>query len=222
MSDKAYDALYTAIVSCELAPGVWMKASEVSELLGVGRTPTLQALMRLEAAGFTKPAKRKGWQVTPVTLQSVHDIMEAFRLVAPGMAMLVARNATEEQIGTLRKLVLAWAPGVPRSEAEPDHSVHPIQYLAEISGNPMVKQMAGGAAAHFERIMNFALRNGAFVAGPYVRWRDATFDAFAARDEKRARDAMLKLLDNGELELTRVLQNAQSIRSIPIDLERAG
>src|SRR5437879_140022 len=95
MSDKAYEALHGAIVRCELAPGTWMKAADVSELLGVGRTPTIQALLRLEAAGFTRPAKRKGWQVTPVTLQSVHDILEAFRVVAPGMAALVVRNATD-------------------------------------------------------------------------------------------------------------------------------
>jgi DNA-binding GntR family transcriptional regulator len=221
MSDKAYLALHAAIVSCELAPGSWVKAAEVADFLGVGRTPTIQALLRLEAAGFTRPTKRKGWQVTEITLQSIHDILEAFRVVAPGMAELVVRNATDEQIAAFSALQDAWAPGQPPEEVPPDLAVHPVQHFVEICGNPVLIEMARGLAAHFERVMNFGLRQGTFVGGPYVKWRDVTLDALAARDEKRARAAILKLLDNGEVELSRILQNTQSIRSIAITIDRA-
>jgi DNA-binding FadR family transcriptional regulator len=151
----------------------------------------------------------------------VHDILEAFRVVAPGMAALVVRNATDEQIVAHAALQDAWAPGRPPEEVPPDLAAHPVQHFVEICGNPVLIDMARGLASHFERVMNFGLRHGTFVGGAYVRWRDAMLDALAARDEKRARDAVIRLLDNGELELTRILQNTQSIKSISISIDQA-
>lgn len=221
MSDKAFDALYDAIVSCELAPGTWMKASEISEFLEVGRTPTVRALMRLEEAGFTRPAKRKGWQVTPVTLQGVHDIIDVFRVLAPGLAVLIIRNASDHQIDALREMTYRWAPADPESERPSDFGFGPIRYYVDICGNPMMAEMARGAAAHHERVVNFGLRHGEFIDSRFARWRDIHLDALTNRDEKRARDSMQKLIDVEESELNRILQGTRSIRSIPIRAERA-
>ncbi|GKQ39146.1 GntR family transcriptional regulator [Streptomyces sp. A012304] len=221
MSDKAYETLLEAVVSCELVPGAWIKASELSESLGLGRTPTMQALQRLEAAGFARPVKRKGWQVAPVTLQSVHDILEAFELTAPGLVTLVVRNATDEQIATLGQLVTAWAPGRPPSETMPDLKAAPIRYLAHICGNPMMTEMALPLATHVERVLNFGLLQDNFLDSAYVRWRNVFLEAAAARDEKRAREAVLKVIHVGGAEVNRILQGAQSIRSVPLHIERA-
>jgi DNA-binding GntR family transcriptional regulator len=198
-----------------------MKASEVAESLGVGRSPTLQALTRLEEAGFARPVKRKGWQVAPVTLQGVHDILEAYRFTAPSIVVVIIRNATDEQIATLRKLEVDWAPGRPGPDARPDIDAAPFQYLIEICGNPFMTEMARGLSAHMERIMNFALRQGSFVDEAYNRWRDGLFDAMQARDEKAAADAMVHLIGVGESELYRILHGADSLRSIPLRSERA-
>lgn len=221
MSNKAYETLRESIVRCELAPGTWIKASELSELLGLGRTPTIQALQRLEAAGFTRPVKRKGWQVTPVTLQHVHDILETFELTAPGLVALVTRNATDEQISALRELVLTWAPGRPASEAIPDFKANPVRHLVQICGNPVMTELALPLAAHVERVLNFGLRQRELFDTAYIRWRDAAFDAMAARDGKRAREAILELIHLGSTEIYRILQETQSIRSVPLHIERA-
>ncbi|MFF4116287.1 GntR family transcriptional regulator [Streptomyces sp. NPDC001714] len=223
MSDKAYETLREAIVSCELAPGTWIKASELSESLGLGRTPTMQALQRLEAAGFARPVKRKGWQVTPMTLQSVQDILEAFELTAPSLVVLIIRNATDEQIATFAELVTTTAPGGrPASELNPDlMKAAPIRYLVQICGNPVMTEMALPLATHVERVFRFGLLHDNFLDRAHVRWRSAFFEALAARDEKRAREAVLKVIHVGASELYRILQAAESIRSVPLHIERA-
>ncbi|MFD5537455.1 GntR family transcriptional regulator [Streptomyces sp. NPDC127079] len=221
MSDKAYETLRESIVHCELAPGTWIKASELSELLGLGRTPTIQALQRLEAAGFTRPVKRKGWQVTPVTLQHVHDTLETFELTTPGLVALVTRNATDEQIATLCELILTWAPGRPLSEAVPDFKANPVRYLVQICGNPVMVELTLPLAAHVERVLNFGLRQHGPVDTAYLRWRDAAFDAMSTRDGKRAQKAILELVQLGSTEIHRILQESQSIRSVPLHIERA-
>ncbi|MBO4252324.1 GntR family transcriptional regulator [Streptomyces griseorubiginosus] len=221
MSEKAYETLREGIVRCELAPGTWIKASELSEQLGLGRTPTIQALQRLEAAGFTRPVKRKGWQVTPVTLQHVHDILETFELTAPGLVTLVTRNATDEQIAALRELVTSWAPGRPASEARPDFRANPFRYLVQICHNPVMTELAMPLAAHVERILNFGLRQHEPLDTAYVRWRDAAFEAMVARDGVRAGEAILELIRLGSTEIYRILRESQAIRSVPLQIERA-
>ena len=218
---RAYDQLFTAIVRCDLAPGTWMKASEFSELLGVGRSPTVQALGRLEEAGFARPVKRKGWQVAPVTLQGVRDILEAWRLVAPSLTVLTIRNATDEQISILRKRETDWGPGYQIAESAPNLDAAPFQYFAEICGNPFMAEATRGLLAHVERVMNFALRQGSFVDAAYNRWRDAVFDAMEARAEKRASHAIVRLIGVGESELFRILQGTDSVLSTPLGSERA-
>jgi len=221
MSDKAFETLLDAIVSCELAPGTWIKASELSESLGLGRTPTMQALQRLEAAGFARPVKRKGWQVTPITLQSVQDILEAFQLTAPGLVVLSVRNATDEQIARLGELVMAWAPGPRPSEVVPDLRAAPIRYLVQICGNPMMAGMALPLATHVERVLNFGLSQEDLSHPNYVHWRNALNAAMADRDEKRAREAVVNVIQNGITGIIGILQGAQSIRSVPLEIERA-
>lgn len=220
LTARAYAQLFRAIVRCDLAPGTWMKASEVSELLGVGRAPTIQALTRLEEAGFARPVKRKGWQVTPVTLQGVHDILEAYRLTAPSVVVLVVRNATDEQIATLRELEIDWAPGHPVPGGGPNYDAAPFHYFIDICGNPFLKEMMQDLSAHMERIMNFALRQGSFVDEAYNRWRDSLFEGMEARNEKAAADAMVQLIDVGESELSRILHGVDSLRSVPLRSER--
>ncbi|MFF5147610.1 GntR family transcriptional regulator [Streptomyces sp. NPDC013157] len=222
MSDKAYETLREAIVSCELAPGTWIKAAELSESLGLGRTPTMQALQRLEAAGFVRPVKRKGWQVTPMTLQRVHDIVEAFELTAPSLVVLIIRNATDEQIAALGEKVIRSAPGRPAIEVKPDLKAAPVRYLVQICGNPVMTEMVLPLATHMERVLSFGLLHDDNLLDPtYVRWRNVLLDAMAARDEKRAREAVLKVIHVGATEINRILQGAESIRSVPLHIERA-
>lgn len=176
----------------------------------------------MEADGFARPVKRKGWQVTPMTLQSVQDILEAFELTAPSLVVLIIRNATDEQIATFAELVTT-APGdSPASGLNPDlMKAAPIRYLVQICGNPVMTEMALPLATHVERVLRFGLLHDNFLDRAHVRWRSAFLDALAARDEKRAGEEVLKVIHVGAAELYRILQAAESIRSVPLHIERA-
>jgi hypothetical protein len=77
-------------------------------------------------------------------------------------------------------------------------------------------------ATHMERVLNFGLlQDNNFLDAAYVRWRNILLDAMAIRDEKRAREAVLKVIHVGATEINRILQGAQSIRSVPLHIERA-
>ena len=219
LADNAYDRLLQKIVRCELPPGAWYTVAQLTEELGLGRTPTTEALVRLGADRFVRPVKRRGWEIAPLTLAVVGDVIEAYRLVAPPMAVLSARNATDEQLCHIRELTLRWGPGLSPSEAGPDFDSAPFAYFTQICGNPLVAEAARGISAHFERVMNFALRQGSFVDTTYVRLRDRTLDALVARDAEQVLRVFPQLIDVGEAEVLRILQGTGSLRTVPLRLD---
>lgn len=216
---RAYAVLHDAIVRCELAPGSWITASEIAERFGLGHTPTLRALSRLESAGFARAVKRKGWQISPLTPQTVDDILEALRLTGPDLMALACRNATDEQIEKLRTMSRAWSPPGSDPHVEPDLGLTPFTYLAEICGNPVMTRMAVPMTAHAHRVYNLGIRHGIFADSVAMRWREQALDALAVRDAARSRSAMAEAVRVAQTQLRRMLRGMPTDASVSAVLE---
>jgi DNA-binding GntR family transcriptional regulator len=217
-ADQAYHLLFEAVIRCELAPDAWVTAAHCAELFGAGRTPTIQALSRLETSGFARPVKRKGWQITPLTMQGTTDILEAFSWTAPALAILAARNASDEQLQTLQALAATWP--VSGAGVAPADST-PIRYLARICGNPIRAEMSHGLTAHVERLFCFATMQDAHVDESFTTARDVALSAITARDERVIPEAMREFVAAGESEVMRILQSTGSLRSVSLNINRA-
>ena len=87
-SDHAYAALREDIIDWRLAPGTVLAEVELSERLGVSRTPVREALGRLLAEGLVAAQGGRGVVVTTV---SIGDIAQLFEL----------RQALERQLARL-------------------------------------------------------------------------------------------------------------------------
>jgi DNA-binding GntR family transcriptional regulator len=87
-SDHAYAVLREDIIDWRLAPGTVLAEVELSERLGVSRTPVREALGRLLAEGLVAAQGGRGVVVTTV---SVGDIAQLFEL----------RQALERQLARL-------------------------------------------------------------------------------------------------------------------------
>jgi DNA-binding GntR family transcriptional regulator len=74
--EQAYDYLYNAIIKHQMRPGTSIIEQEVSNVLGISRTPIRESLNRLESEGLVRHIKGRGTFVTEVTLQDVEEILE--------------------------------------------------------------------------------------------------------------------------------------------------
>jgi DNA-binding GntR family transcriptional regulator len=79
LRDRAYTTLRDAIVDGTLAPGERLRDQELTEWLGLSRTPVREALSRLEQDGLVETEPQRFTRVSPLDRRAAHD---AFPIVA--------------------------------------------------------------------------------------------------------------------------------------------
>lgn len=104
LADQAYRAIRTRILNGQLAMGEFIREQEVSEALGVSRTPVREALGRLASEGFLERIPHRGFRVPDDqwdTLLELYPIVSALELLAGRMAL---SNLTATDVERLKEL----------------------------------------------------------------------------------------------------------------------
>ena len=104
LADQAYEAIRDRIVNGELGLGEFIREQEVSEALGVSRTPVREALGRLASEGFLERIPHRGFRVPEEalnTLLEIYPILSSLELLAGRLAL---PNMTEADRTRLREI----------------------------------------------------------------------------------------------------------------------
>jgi DNA-binding GntR family transcriptional regulator len=80
-ADRAYAHTKERILEGEYAQGQLIGEGEVSEAVGVSRTPVREAFLRLEAEGVLRLYPKRGALVVPISAADVEDVMETRLLI---------------------------------------------------------------------------------------------------------------------------------------------
>ncbi len=102
LNEKVYGHVRAALLSGELGPGQKLSLGQLSDQLGVSRSPVHQALTRLAAEGLVEVRSRRGYFVTPITSKEVtegYDVRLALELIA---AERTVGSLEQAQLGRLR------------------------------------------------------------------------------------------------------------------------
>jgi DNA-binding GntR family transcriptional regulator len=90
LADQAYDAIRSRILNGDMAAGEFVREHDVSEALGVSRTPVREALGRLSSEGFLERIPHRGFRVPkePLgTLLELYPIVSTLELLAGRLAL---------------------------------------------------------------------------------------------------------------------------------------
>ena len=108
---RVYDALKQAIIDMDIyssAEPRWIDERQISEKLGISRTPIREALSALEREGFVASVPRKGTMVVRKTKGEIVEMIEAWAALESMAARLITLRASDEEIAQLRKLFIAF------------------------------------------------------------------------------------------------------------------
>jgi DNA-binding GntR family transcriptional regulator len=104
-SEAAYDLLRVAIMDGVLQPGQRLREIDVSDWLGMSRTPVREAFRRLERDGLISFVPHKGMTVTVLDHSAVMELYRMREVLEGTAASLAAQHATEAEIAVLRDMI---------------------------------------------------------------------------------------------------------------------
>ena len=93
LADEAYLRLREAIIAVELAPGTVLREEELTQRVGVGRTPVREAIQRLHRDGFVTVIPRRGTLVSEINITDLAAIYEVRARLESWAAGLAAERA---------------------------------------------------------------------------------------------------------------------------------
>jgi DNA-binding GntR family transcriptional regulator len=92
------------IITLRLAPGQAVSELELSESLGIGRTPIREALQRLAREGLVTIVPRRGIFVSEINVKRQLRLLEVRRALETLVARTAARRATDAERERLNEL----------------------------------------------------------------------------------------------------------------------
>lgn len=93
----AHRELERRFVTLELAPGTIWKESELAELVGIGRTPVREALLRMASDQLVTILKRAGVVISTVSIEDQLCVVEARRALEAVVSVRAARCALDSE-----------------------------------------------------------------------------------------------------------------------------
>lgn len=206
LTEQVYLQLIELLITGDLRPGDVITERRMADRLSASRTPIREALGRLEAEGLVYKQPSRGVTVSPFSTEAFVDILNVRQLLEAEAAYLAAGEIPEDRIAVMRNALLALGQNPKPTLAEiwqVDDLLH--GEIADATGNTLMASMIRDLRRR-THVFN-AYRN---TVPPKFSVEENTrlVDAIASGDRERARETMIRHLENVKLALIERLSGA--------------
>ena len=126
-----------------LLPGSTINPTELSEHLGISKTPLRDALIRLESEGFVTILPRRGIQVNSLSLKDVENSYEVVGILEGGVIQEVFDRFNESHLRTMERLNNRMAKAVESEDFDGYYALN-LQFhdvYLDLSENALLQQI---------------------------------------------------------------------------------
>ena len=198
-TDQVFQALYSAIITLELAPGAKVSEAEIARNLGVSRQPVRDAFYRLSELGFMRIRPQRATTVTHISKKALLDARFIRCALAVECLRAAIDRATEADLAQLDDLIAAQTAALAADNKiefhRLDDSFHEL--ICDIADHPKAWGIIHDQKVHLDRLRYLSLTIGA---------QTALDDHIAIMDCIRKRDA-----DQAEKELRKHLSRILTV-----------
>ena len=103
LSDIAYDRIKAMILQNSLKAGQFVNESQLQEMLGLGRTPVREAILRLAGDDLVRIHPYKGIEISTISPKTIHDIFQLRLIIEPSVLQSSYEQLDEQTLLTFRK-----------------------------------------------------------------------------------------------------------------------
>ncbi|RDJ27374.1 GntR family transcriptional regulator [Bosea caraganae] len=160
---KVYAALKHAIINMDIygtREPTWIDERQLSEKLGVSRTPVREAVAMLEQEGFVKSLPRRGIMVLKKTKNEVVEMIQAWAALESMAVRLAIQRATDPEIAELRTLFRAFGEAHRPSDHAAEYSSANLafhQTLIGLSRSQLLVEMTDNLLLHVRGIRQMTI-----------------------------------------------------------------
>ena len=192
LAEKVYKALKEMILTNELTPGMKLVQEDLSERLGVSRTPILAAFSKLEKELLIELVPRRGAYVRKCAISELYHFADIRIRLEPLGAREAAQEADQEGIDSLRTVFEAYKTAVVNGDRakikEKDYRFH--MEIMKLSKNFVLIQILSSF-----NIVVISNQRGLLKAPQQsLKEHEALLNAIAAKDPDLAERCMLEHL----------------------------
>ena len=189
--DQAYEIIKHRIVTTDLPPGINVNEAQLSEELGIGRTPVHHALHRLAQEELIDIRPRKGMRVRPILNDEIAALIEARLVTEPYCVARAAERVTQDQLEEPCRILSETEvelEGERRIEAlmKLDGAFH--SWANQVAGNRVLADMLDQFQNRSARFWFLSLSDGSHATRVHQEHK-AILRAIGARDPEEARRA---------------------------------
>jgi DNA-binding GntR family transcriptional regulator len=193
--DRAYVALRRAILDADIygQPGeIRLDERQLSQALGVSRTPVREAMTLLEQEGFLRSEPRRGVFIIRKTKREIVEMIEASAALESMAARLAAIRASADEIAALRRMFDDFVNENPEEHIDEysDANLEFHQAIVRMSRSELIERMIENLYVHVRAIRRVTIGQAHRAERSIVDHMNI-IEALAARDADRAGQLVL-------------------------------
>ena len=216
LSARVYHQVKQLILCNEIMPGQKLHHQQLSERLGVSRTPVREALTRLGQEGYVSFLPNRGFTCKEIRLQEAEELYELRESLEAFAVEKAVEKLTDQALAELRQRLDLYGHDVQnrftRERLVYDQDVH--LHIAHIAGNETLKNTLSHV---FERIVLKRRTDGIYdPARGLTAHQEHTelLEAMARRDARAAVAIMRNHIQAGKKNVIADLRQRQAIREL--------
>lgn len=216
LSARVYNQIKNLILCNEIMPGQKLHHQQLSERLGVSRTPVREALTRLVQEGYVSFLPNRGFTCKEIRMQEAEELYELREALEAFAVEKAIATLTENALTQLREKINAYGRDVQhrftRERLVYDQDVH-LQ-IAKLTGNETLRNTLSHV---FERIVLKRRTDGLYdpARGIHAHHEHLRLlDAMEQRDAAAAVAILRNHIQAGKKNVMADLEHRQEIRGL--------
>lgn len=160
---RVYGALKQAIIGMDIyasSEPTWIDERQLSERMGVSRTPVREAVAMLEQEGFVRSLPRRGIMVLRKTKREVIEMIQAWAALESMAVRLLIERASDAEIGSLRQIFSGFGEGHKPADYPSEYSAANLafhQTLIRLSGSKLLADLTDNIVLHVRGIRQITI-----------------------------------------------------------------
>ena len=162
LRDQAYAALKQMITVADIyarEDEIRLDEKQLSQQLGVSRTPIREAITLLEQEGFLRTEPRRGIFIVRKTKKQIIEMIEMWAALESMAARLATANASDDEIAGLRRIFDEFRTGTPAEHLEEysDANIAFHQAIIRLSGSHLMGKTIEDLFVHMRAIRRMTI-----------------------------------------------------------------